>query len=105
MCESLAMGRSYPESVMSLQAQTFTSGKASLFVYIGLLGMFWRTWPIVPLIMLYLSDYRHIYISEHSWFYMLQLYCMLRGGRVEEPPSSVGGFTLTVHLWLGSLQL
>ena len=33
------MGPSYPESVTSLQAQTFTSGKASLFVYIG---TFWH---------------------------------------------------------------
>ena len=32
------MGPSYPESVKSLQAQIFTSCKASLFVYIGLLG-------------------------------------------------------------------
>ena len=61
------------KSVTSLQAQTFNSCKASLFVYIGLLGMFWRTWPIVAFIMLYWSDYRHIYISEHSWLYMLQL--------------------------------
>ena len=34
----MAMGPSYPESVSSLQAQTFTSCKTSLFVYIGLLG-------------------------------------------------------------------
>ena len=32
------MGPSYPERVTSLQAQTFTSCKASLFVCIGLLG-------------------------------------------------------------------
>ena len=31
------MGPSYPESVTSLRAQTFTSCKASLFVYNGLL--------------------------------------------------------------------
>ena len=39
-CEVVAMGPSYPENVTSLQVQTFTSGKASVFVYIGLLGMF-----------------------------------------------------------------
>ena len=32
------MGSSYRQSVTSLPAQTFTSCKASLFVYIGLLG-------------------------------------------------------------------
>ena len=34
------MGPSYPENVTSLQAQTFTSGEASLFVYIGFWACF-----------------------------------------------------------------